>query len=177
VFSQRFAAATIALVGMPRVPFVSMVMLTLCILVLIMVGTLCVRHWVLAARGATYVGSLKGEQVASGGACSAPHCTSFCSTLHLLIMTSPFGSPSLACLLCSSSLCRASCSVQPVMQAPSHVMRIPNASDAHTSVPPPSVTTRLYAGIINNLRYVFGPSHPITWLAPSLWVPHVKKHI
>ena len=67
-FSQRLLISVFALISMPRIPFVSGVMLALCVLVLLMVGMLCVRHWMLAARGATYVGSLKGESVAQGGA-------------------------------------------------------------------------------------------------------------
>ena len=66
-YSQRAMMTLLALVSMPRVPFVSGVMLSLCGLVLLMVGMLCVRHWLLAARGNTYIGSLKGESVADGG--------------------------------------------------------------------------------------------------------------
>lgn len=71
-FSQRMMMSMLALISMPRVPFVSGVMLSLCGLVLLMVGMLCVRHWILAARGATYVGSLKGESVAEGGTLLQP---------------------------------------------------------------------------------------------------------
>ena len=61
-----------ALASMPTTPFVALLLIVICLMVLVMVGMLCVRHWMLAAQGNTYVGKLKGEKVAEGGAPGAP---------------------------------------------------------------------------------------------------------
>lgn len=58
----------VALASMPTTPFVALLLTVICLMVLIMVGMLCARHWLLAAHGSTYVGRLKGEKVAEGGA-------------------------------------------------------------------------------------------------------------
>lgn len=58
----------LAFASMPTTPFVALLLAVICLMVLIMVGMLCARHWVLAAQGSTYVGRLKGEKVAEGGA-------------------------------------------------------------------------------------------------------------
>lgn len=57
-----------ALASMPTTPFVAMLLAVICLMVLIMVGMLCARHWMLAVQGNTFVGKLKGEKVAEGGA-------------------------------------------------------------------------------------------------------------
>eukprot|EP00892_Ulva_mutabilis_P003417 jgi/Ulvmu1/1447/UM011_0177.1 len=60
----------VALASMPTTPFIALLLSVLCLMVLIMVGMLCARHWLLAAHGNTYVGRLKGEKVAEGGTAS-----------------------------------------------------------------------------------------------------------
>lgn len=58
----------LAMVRLPRAPFATLVLLVASFTVLLMVGSLCVRHWWLAVRGTTYLGSLKGESISNGGA-------------------------------------------------------------------------------------------------------------
>jgi hypothetical protein len=53
---------------MPPIMLINVALLVVCFIVLLMVGSLCVRHWSLAIAGETYVGRLKGEQVSTGGA-------------------------------------------------------------------------------------------------------------
>ena len=66
------ALTILTLTRLPKGPFAAVLLLLTCIVVLLMVGSLCLRHWWLAIRGTTYLGSLKGETVSTGGVLSPP---------------------------------------------------------------------------------------------------------
>jgi hypothetical protein len=60
----------LTLLAMTRIsaaPFVAMLLIVMCFVVLAMVGSLCLRHWWYTLKGFTFIGAMKGEFIATGG--------------------------------------------------------------------------------------------------------------
>ena len=178
-----------AFTALPFTPFVAMLHLLMDVVVLLMVGSLCVRHWWLCASGTTYVGSLRGEHLSSGGA--RPDCfrswsvlsavlpACLCSVRRRAVHVQFRCAPALSCLplrcklrfrlpalhLEPATSCRVQVKLRCCCMRPSS-SRICTA--LHTAACPVGVKLGRCAGTIENLRYVFGNQPVAMWMLPSM---------